>query len=78
MRFNDRRIFCSQAVFVILHNFFNAGGLRNGNSANFSDFMFYKTGDFVNVCVKCINEKRKNLSIFGQGISHDSFCWLIG
>lgn len=37
MRFNDCRIFCSQAVFVILHNFFNAGGLKNGNSADCID-----------------------------------------
>lgn len=37
MRFNDRRIFCSQAVLVILHNFFCACGLRNGNSADCID-----------------------------------------
>lgn len=37
MRFNDRRIFLFESVFVILHNFFNAGGLRNGNSADCID-----------------------------------------
>ena len=37
MRFNNRRIFLSESVFVILHNFFNAGGLRNGNSADCID-----------------------------------------
>lgn len=34
MRFNNRRIFLSESVFVILHNFFCACGLRNGNSAD--------------------------------------------
>lgn len=37
MRFNDCRIFLFESVFVILHNFFCACGLRNGNSADCID-----------------------------------------
>ena len=37
MRFNNRRIFLFESVFVILHNFFNAGGLKNGISADCID-----------------------------------------